>query len=102
MNRFKRLSLAYALQVFVVIIIFGYPGCSSNMNEQKIETGKKAILVKKKAAMNAGAPKTPAAVISLKQHGALQTDFSSFFRILCVPQSMSRYIVRQIHCLVVT
>ena len=81
MKRFKRFSLAYALQVFGVIMLFGYPGCSSNIKEQKNEAGKKDKVEKKHAALHGvlnKAPQVPAAVFLLQQPQDLQINFSSY------------------------
>ena len=81
MKRFKRFSLAYALQVFGVIVLFGYPGCSSNIKEQKIETGNKGMAEKKHAALHGvlnKAPQMPPAVFSMQQPEGAQINFSSY------------------------
>ena len=49
MKTLKKISLAYALQVFGVIMLFGYPGCSSNIKEQKVEQGENDIAARKHA-----------------------------------------------------
>jgi len=81
MKQFKRFSLAYALQVFGVIMLFGYPGCSSNIKEQKNETGKKNTVEKKHAVLNGAlnkAPQVPASVFSLQQPEAAHINFASY------------------------
>ena len=81
MKQLKRFSLVYALQVFGVIMIFGYPGCSSNIKEQKIETGKKGIVGKKHAALKVVSNKaqqvTPAILLIQKPEVA-NIHFASY------------------------
>ncbi|MEO6253182.1 MAG: hypothetical protein ABIO79_07755 [Ferruginibacter sp.] len=80
MKKFKKISLAYALQVFGVVMLFGYPGCSSNIKEQKVETGKENTVQKKHAGLHDGLNKAPqmrTALFSLKPEAA-QINFASY------------------------
>ena len=81
MIRLKQFSLAYAFQIFGVIILFGYPGCASNIKEQEPETGKTDLVEKTHAAVKAvvnKAPEIPGAGFSLKQPQATQINFASY------------------------
>ncbi|MEO6542253.1 MAG: hypothetical protein ABIN74_14720 [Ferruginibacter sp.] len=81
MKRLKKFSLVYALQVFGVIMLFGYPGCSSNIKGQKNESGNKDITQIKRDALNGAlnkAPQVPHAVILMPQPEAAQINFASY------------------------
>ncbi len=39
MKKLKRISLVYALQIFAVILLFGYADSSSENNREQAETG---------------------------------------------------------------
>lgn len=46
-------NLGFALQIFAVMLLFGYPGCSSNKEPKEFNTGKTAITTHKKSAVDA-------------------------------------------------
>ncbi|HEX2682556.1 MAG TPA: hypothetical protein VHL77_01410, partial [Ferruginibacter sp.] len=51
MKQFKKISLAYTLQIFSVIILFGYPGCSSNIKGEKMDSVKNDNATQKHASV---------------------------------------------------
>lgn len=81
MKQFKRFSLAYAFQVFGVLILFGYPGCSSTIKEQKAEPEQKYMMEKNHAAIETGFSRSPqahASIFLLDQPGNMQADLYSY------------------------
>lgn len=38
MKRLDSLNVGFALQIFAVILLFGYPGCSSKNNQNDLKT----------------------------------------------------------------
>jgi hypothetical protein len=45
--------MGFALQVFAVILLFGYPGCSSINGQKELNTAKTGLVIKKTSAANA-------------------------------------------------
>ena len=82
MKQFNKFSLAYAFQVFGVILLFAYPGCSSNNKNQSNEPGQKEVIEKNQIAVRTGfnnAIQAPATIFSRELPGAvMQTDLFSY------------------------
>lgn len=47
MKRLTSYNLGFALQVFAVILLFGYPGCSSIIGQKELNNEKTSLTIKK-------------------------------------------------------
>lgn len=45
--------MGFALQIFAVILLFGYPGCSSINGQKELDTAKSGMIIEKTSAAKA-------------------------------------------------
>ena len=50
MKRLTVYNLGFALQIFAVILLFGYPGSASIKGQQELKTDKTGLIIKKTSA----------------------------------------------------
>lgn len=79
MKRFTTYNLGFALQIFAVIMLFGYPGCSSIKGREELSTDKKGLRTEKKLPAEAGTAKIKKAGDSLNLLQPWEQDVTKFF-----------------------
>ncbi len=78
MKRLTNNNLGFALQIFAVILLFGYPGCASNKEPKQFHTGKTALTTEKKSAVEANSNNVKPAVDLLNNLHQWEQDVTKF------------------------
>lgn len=78
MKRFTTINLGFILQIFAVILLFGYPGCSSIKGKQELKKDKTGLLTKKTPAAQVKSTNLKKAGDSLNLLHPWQQDATKF------------------------